>query len=262
MYAGFTARALGCAIVLGLAASPVGAAVVPFSFNLTTGNNNNVQDGNARFFSANSQWGKFNVRATGWSLETLANGSTFVRQSKLMVYNGATAGLGVISGDDQNGGSNQHTIDNGKRKDFVLLQFDRQIKLTGATFNTYNVLNAANKDSDAIVAWGTTPTNNWNQSLGLHNKGFNALATMFSGSLESNTTATGNSTRSFNQAGASGDLWLIGAAFNNSDGRIDGFKLSAISAIPEPATWAMMIGGFGLVGAAARRRTQGQALSA
>ena len=30
----------------------------------------------------------------------------------------------------------------------------------------------------------------------------------------------------------------------------------AIAAVPEPATWAMMIGGFGLIGAAARRRAR------
>ena len=31
---------------------------------------------------------------------------------------------------------------------------------------------------------------------------------------------------------------------------------AAANAVPEPATWAMMIGGFGLIGAAARRRTR------
>jgi hypothetical protein len=30
----------------------------------------------------------------------------------------------------------------------------------------------------------------------------------------------------------------------------------AVAAVPEPATWAMMIGGFGLIGAAARRRAR------
>ena len=30
----------------------------------------------------------------------------------------------------------------------------------------------------------------------------------------------------------------------------------AVAAVPEPATWAMMIGGFGVLGAAARRRTR------
>jgi len=37
----------------------------------------------------------------------------------------------------------------------------------------------------------------------------------------------------------------------------DGFRINSISvaAVPEPATWAMMIAGFGMVGAGMRRRT-------
>ena len=38
---------------------------------------------------------------------------------------------------------------------------------------------------------------------------------------------------------------------------LDGVSVTA--AVPEPATWAMMIGGFGLVGVAARRRAQRRA---
>lgn len=34
------------------------------------------------------------------------------------------------------------------------------------------------------------------------------------------------------------------------------FGGTAVNAVPEPATWAMMIGGFGLLGAASRRRTR------
>lgn len=37
--------------------------------------------------------------------------------------------------------------------------------------------------------------------------------------------------------------------------RLDNLVLTADRAVPEPATWAMMVGGFGLVGAAVRRRT-------
>ena len=33
-------------------------------------------------------------------------------------------------------------------------------------------------------------------------------------------------------------------------------QLVGVNAVPEPATWAMMIGGFGMLGAAARRRTR------
>jgi hypothetical protein len=32
--------------------------------------------------------------------------------------------------------------------------------------------------------------------------------------------------------------------------------------VPEPASWAMLIAGFGLVGAVARRRQQGLAITA
>jgi hypothetical protein len=46
-------------------------------------------------------------------------------------------------------------------------------------------------------------------------------------------------------------------ALNNASTNVDAkFKLLSEpnSAVPEPATWAMMIGGFGLIGAAMRRR--------
>jgi hypothetical protein len=59
------------------------------------------------------------------------------------------------------------------------------------------------------------------------------------------------------------------AGLNSSCGEYSGYvpiylhrsfiATSALGAIPEPATWAMMIAGFGLVGAAARRRRVAQA---
>lgn len=36
--------------------------------------------------------------------------------------------------------------------------------------------------------------------------------------------------------------------------QLDNINVTAISAVPEPATWAMMIGGFGMIGASFRRR--------
>ncbi|QGN56117.1 PEPxxWA-CTERM sorting domain-containing protein [Novosphingobium sp. Gsoil 351] len=50
---------------------------------------------------------------------------------------------------------------------------------------------------------------------------------------------------------------MIGAARQNPDSRDDGFKLGAITvsaAVPEPATWAMMLIGFGFIGGAMRSR--------
>lgn len=53
--------------------------------------------------------------------------------------------------------------------------------------------------------------------------------------------------------------WVDFDAANGEDGlAVDDFSVSAVRAptpaVPEPATWAMMIGGFGLVGSALRRR--------
>jgi hypothetical protein len=44
------------------------------------------------------------------------------------------------------------------------------------------------------------------------------------------------------------DDWAYGSAFRNYAFRVD-------SAVPEPASWAMMIGGLALVGASLRRRS-------
>jgi len=33
-------------------------------------------------------------------------------------------------------------------------------------------------------------------------------------------------------------------------------SLSSIAGVPEPASWALMVAGFGVIGAAARRRTR------
>ena len=230
----------------------------PAVFDFTTGNNNNLSDGNARFFSATSaQLGTYNVRATAWSLEKV-NNVWYIRDSKLMVYDN---GLGVISGDDGDGSSNRHTIDNSVRKDFIVLQFDRNVKLTNIKFTTYSVLGGT-ADSDATIMVGDTSLA-YTASLtsSLNDKNMSVLSTMFAkGSWDSLGTAAGG-TRDINPNRLFGDIWLIGANFTNADGKIDGFKLTNLAVIPEPATWAMMIGGFGFVGAAARRRNATRAIA-
>ena len=52
------------------------------------------------------------------------------------------------------------------------------------------------------------------------------------------------------------DLFIIGASNARNDSN-DSFKLRSITAtaaVPEPATWGMMIGGFAIAGVAMRRR--------
>ncbi len=50
----------------------------------------------------------------------------------------------------------------------------------------------------------------------------------------------------FDQVTSSSGIWSSPVVFTVSDG----------ATVPEPATWALMIGGFAMVGAAARRRRQ------
>jgi hypothetical protein len=251
-------KALAAAFVaMAAVVTPAQAALTPAVFNFTVGNNNNVVDGNARIFTAVSpQLGTFNVRVTGWSLET-TNQGTFVRDSKLMVYDG---GLGVISGDDGNGDNNRHTIDNHTRRDFLILQFDRKVQFVTGTFNTYAV-NDGTKDSDAIIKSGLTNLG-WNSFLNLNDQNVSVLNALFSNTHVSLTNLTGNNTRDINPNGHMGNIWLIGSDWTNADGKIDGFKLKALAVIPEPATWAMMIGGFGLVGMATRRRARSTVVTA
>ncbi|SNS78417.1 PEP-CTERM protein-sorting domain-containing protein [Sphingomonas laterariae] len=47
----------------------------------------------------------------------------------------------------------------------------------------------------------------------------------------------------------------------SSAGQFDNIVLNDVAAVPEPATWAMMIGGFGMVGGALRRRRPNRAFA-
>ncbi len=261
------ARGFGCAAAAVLSASAANATLperAPAIFDFTVGHAsngiNNVANGNARIYTANHpDLGVYSVRATAWTLKTSDNK---VYASKLMVYDKGFGVISSLSNDDAGGANGKHQIDNHVNKDFVLLQFNRQVKLTGAVFNTFDL--SGTKDSDAIIKYGTTPAFDWQSNLGVAGKTKTQLDAMFSGMMTSFTTETGNRVASLNPTRLSGDLWLIGASWNptGADSRIDAFKLSHLAVIPEPATWAMMIGGFGMIGGAMRRRARTDAVAA
>jgi hypothetical protein len=58
----------------------------------------------------------------------------------------------------------------------------------------------------------------------------------------------GSGWNGFYSGGVDNITYDFGAAGSGS------FNFEVAAGVPEPATWAMMIGGFGLIGAAARRR--------
>ncbi|HWK40288.1 MAG TPA: PEPxxWA-CTERM sorting domain-containing protein [Croceibacterium sp.] len=185
------------------------------------------------------------VRASAWSVD--AGG--IIRAATLGVWD---QGLGVDNS-SRSGADNSHTIDNTGWQDFVVLQFNKVVDLGNAQFNTgwdsYNDTDATIGFANSALPFGTNPA--WN---GVSDSVLNALNLYSSNAGSGLWGASGNSNRDINTAGNTGNLWLIGASFNNPDWSADGFKLEKLTfdvvtpAVPEPATWLMMILGFGLIG--------------
>jgi hypothetical protein len=152
-------------------------------------------------------------------------------------------------------------------------------------------INPAWQANDTTSSW-LTPTANGNADLdpsapGLYTysltfslAGFNPASASFSGRFAVDNTVdeirlnghligSGGACCSFSSGGSFGALTGFVAGdntlsftvrnFAQTSGNPSGLRVefldSNVNAVPEPATWAMMIGGFGLIGAAARRRT-------
>jgi len=246
-------RARSFTIVLGaalIAATPASAAV---TFTLTGNTAGNGTHANSQIFTGSD--GITKVRASAWSI---SNGTVY--DSYLGVFG---AGLGATSNDDGNGSDGRHTLDNHTRRDFVLLQFNTAVQFNSGKFTTYSVLGNY-KDSDATIKYGTTALN-WMSQPGFDGQSLATLNASFTGGFTSLGTGSGGTRNLFTNN--AGNLWLVGADFINADGKIDGFKFSALSvnpvtSVPEPATWTMMIGGFGLVGGAMRVRRRRETVAA
>jgi hypothetical protein len=259
------------AALAALVAFSAPAAAVTFTFDLngsgTPGGGNSY--GNYRTYTLSSGTGKnkitVNLRVSAWTW----NGTT-VTNAFMGNNTDSNGGLYDINRTEGNGDNNTHTIDNQKGVDFLLFQFDRNVQLTGVTANAFSV--GGSVDNDLTVGRSVSMTGAWNTApAGLNNKSVSDMSDLFQAMKDIDSHKTGNTldaARVLNPAGSSivtGKVWMIAASLSNKDGKIDGFKLDTLKIdtnstmgilgpVPEPATWAMMIGGFGVVGAAARRR--------
>jgi hypothetical protein len=203
-------------------------------------------DGNIRTFSN----GGITVQASGWSYQ----GST-LENAYLGRY---SAGLGVTNNSEGNGGSNNsHTADNVGQSDFILLIFDQAVNISSAVLRPFDVSQTQN-DNDAWVSYAnlaglfTSPS----PTAVPLNSSLWALLNANDWNVSGNMTSPYST--SLNSTGLYGNAWLIGAANPNPDYRDDGFKLSSIvvnpsPSVPEPATWAMILMGFGAAGYSMRR---------
>lgn len=189
-----------------------------------------------------------------------------ITSAYLGTYTGG--GLGVTGLGDYNGDYNLHQIDNTVGyTDFVMLQFSRDVHLDGAGVKVYQFPTLSYTDTDMSVSLGKlsgstgtalklTNAATWNGSTNILSTNANAFG--WTGYDRANNVTTDQSFTSKIPATTFSQIWLV-AASNLTTDYNDGFKLSQILvtprviATPEPATWAMMIFGFGGIGASLRR---------
>lgn len=208
--------------------------------------------GNARTFSLGSGADAVNVRVTGWSL----NGSmTSISDSWLGMWD---AGFGVTSSGDYNGNYNLHAVDNYGRYDFLVFQFDKAVEVESFKVTPYKISGKNYYDSDVSYGAGMSDVA-WNASP-FSGSGISELTDIIPLSDFVTDNTNSNGARTVGVSNGMGNLWVIGARFGRNDSEYDNFKVDKVefsvvtSAVPEPATWAMMIFGFGAVGASMRRR--------
>lgn len=261
-----TILAASVALASLVAVAPAGAVVVNFN-TTTTGTYTSSGTGNATaaiFKSTETVNGaKLNVRVTGWhAVDQTGTGANAdvdtIQAAQMAVYD---QGVGVIAAGDAGGANNLHQIDNLDGVDFVMLQFDKAVILTGFGRNLFPLPNITPSDSDAAV-WGDTQNllGSVAYTTAVNLAGYSVVESTWTevlgGSANNVATISPVST-------VAASVWLLGADFKAT--RNDGFKLSSLAvnytvpgsnagAVPEPATWGMMLMGFGMVGAAARRR--------
>jgi hypothetical protein len=221
-------------------AAPASAAT--FVINLAGGGANvgGSTNGNVRTYNPAMVDGvSLSLTASAWT-----NALDMNPDSILSSYLGAySSGLGVTN-PNENGSNNTHVVDNVAREDFILLKFSRAVDLTSIYLNVFAV-DGGTPDSDATVRYrngATAPVNG-----GLSSSYFSQFTSI---AVPGNSSSGSRTIDGVNYS----DTWLVGAA---SGGSNDGFKLFSVTvntAVPEPATWAMMLVGFGGLGATLRTR--------
>ncbi|WP_260599888.1 PEPxxWA-CTERM sorting domain-containing protein [Sphingomonas endolithica] len=246
------AISLGATVVSALFVAQSASAATVFTFT-NKGTTSMVGVGSYTFASDD---GSLSVKATAWHANdsnTSAITTDSISRAQLGFW--SNAGLGVIYGTD-NAFDGSHQIDNkglGAGADFVMLQFNKDVTIDSLARNVYGISGIGCCDSDAAF-WADTSNIFGAPSLlaniNLSSASFNeSIFTALPGTGSSGTTKLGTT--------SSASVWLVSAALNQ---RNDGFKIAGLSvtptgAVPEPATWAMMILGMGAVGFAMRRRS-------
>lgn len=101
--------------------------------------------------------------------------------------------------------------------------------------------------------WGSIDTYNFLDLLGQNG---NVIATINSGTMQGGNWANGSWTdgQTNRRVNISTDVAFYGLNFRSNTNSFEADNIKFQGAVPEPTSWALMVGGFGLAGAALRRR--------
>ena len=254
-----TVLGLSLAMTALAAAAPVAAAPVINTVALFAGAGSSVS-GNA----ININDGTVKVQVTAWTSTTPGywNSNNGRIRSTLGQWD---QGVG-----SQYSNNDYHTVDNTDRTDYILLQFDTAVALNTVTFTS----GWTGYDSDATISrasvnFGALGTNYKSTATSF----WNAASTQLRNNMTSSNTPNNSfvngvvntSRRQVNPTLVTSNVWLIAAKIGSNDTYKDSFKIKGFTyvdpydtggAVPEPATWAMLILGMGMVGGAMRRKTR------
>ena len=223
----------------------VPSAASATSFAFAGSNNTNGSAGNVMTFTGSDN---SKVEVSAYSL----NGNNLTKAT-LKQYSGY--GLGITNSSD-----GDHEIDNSGWIDFVVLQFDRVVSVSSLGIFGFG-------DTDLTWAVGTTATGFNPGTLSFAN--YNALDNAFGAFTSSAGNYSYNQLlpRPVNGGALTGNLFIVAASMtgdDRNDRSNDSFKLNNLvstPAVPEPATWGMMMMGLGLAGAMMRRSKANTAVS-
>ncbi len=248
------------ALATGALVAAMPAQAADFIVDTTKGSSTGDVYGNTITYKVGSVDRKstVNVKATAWSRDFNGNYTA----GKLGVFN--PAGLGIYqAGQNETGSNGLHQIDNVNGWEFIVLQFDQMVSLQSAELTKFAIPGFGPGDNDAFIARGVTSfgaamTNttlrgleaslNYDSSKQSGANWFNSNSDLYRGAAKQTYNLSPDK---------AGNVWIIGGSFFGPDGLNDAFKLNQIkvtSGVPEPTTWMTMILGFGVVGAALRRR--------
>jgi len=161
------------------------------------------------------------------------------------------------------GGNAQALVDNNQGPN----GFSGNMSYTGFDGVQFAGIQADSRISQAFTATSTSALLTWldagrpsnfENGCCTGNQTYNVMLNDATVASNSTTTAQDFASHSLTLTGLvvgnSYTLAFAGQTSTDETSFIDNVSVTDIGAVPEPATWALMVGGFGLVGAAARRR--------